>query len=110
VARKNKEALLKVLGPLGVTNDRLDEVSNYYRYRPQEGGLWTNTPAKGYAVVEDGKVKKIVVTEPGSGYSSPPKVTVKGMEQVALTARLHFDKDLKKNGSIEAVEVVDKPK
>src|SRR4051812_47520904 len=28
-ARRNKEALMKVLGPRGVTNDRLDEVSNY---------------------------------------------------------------------------------
>src|SRR5215218_9651255 len=34
-ARRNKEALMKVLGPYKVTNDRLDEVSNYYRYRPQ---------------------------------------------------------------------------
>jgi hypothetical protein len=109
-ARKNKEALMKVLGPLGVTNDRLDEVSNYYRYRPQEGELWKNSPAKGYAVVEDGKLKKVVVTEPGSGYSSPPKVTIKGVEQVPLTAKLHFDKDLQKNGSVESVEVMDKAK
>src|SRR5262245_38839813 len=36
-ARRNKQALLKVLGPLGVTNDRLDEVSDYYRYRPEKG-------------------------------------------------------------------------
>jgi gamma-glutamyltranspeptidase/glutathione hydrolase len=29
--------------------------------------------------VEDGKIKEIVVTEPGSGYSTSPKVTVQGM-------------------------------
>jgi hypothetical protein len=29
-ARKNKAALLKVLAPQGVTNERLDEVSDYY--------------------------------------------------------------------------------
>lgn len=84
-ARKNKEALMKVLGPLGVTNDRLDEVSNFYRYRPQDGELWKNAPAKGYAVVGGGKVKKVVVTEPGAGHSSPPKVTVKGLEQVVVS-------------------------
>src|SRR5436190_8396245 len=34
-ARSNKEALLKVLKPYGITNERLDEVSDYYRYRPE---------------------------------------------------------------------------
>src|SRR3954468_3541002 len=46
-ARKNKAALMKVLGPLGVINDRLDEVSNYYRFQPQKGQLWKTAPAKG---------------------------------------------------------------
>ena len=34
-ARRNKAALLKVLGPHGVTNNRLDQVSDHYRYQPQ---------------------------------------------------------------------------
>src|SRR4051794_35543434 len=33
-ARRNKEALMKVLEPYKVTNEWLDDVSNYYRYRP----------------------------------------------------------------------------
>ncbi len=106
-ARRNKQALMKVLGPLSVTNERLDEVSNYYRFRPQDGELWNTTPAKGYAVVEGGKVKKVVVTEDGSGYSSPPLVTVEGMNNVRMEATLHFDRDFKKNGSVKAVEVSD---
>jgi hypothetical protein len=104
-ARRNKEALMKVLGPYKVTNDRLDEVSNYYRYRPQEGELWPTKPAKAYAVVEDGKIKKLVVTEPGAGYSSPPKVTVKGFEKVRLEAKVKFETDLKKNGGIESIDL-----
>jgi hypothetical protein len=104
-ARKNKEALMKVLGPLGVTNERLDEVSDYYRFQPQKGERWKHTPAKGYAVVEDGKVKKIVVTEAGSGYCSPPTVRIKGLDGVALEVTLHFDKDFKKNGSIKSIAV-----
>jgi hypothetical protein len=104
-ARKNKEALLKVLGPHGVTNDRLDEVSNYYRYRPQNGELWKHTDAKARAVVENGKIKEIVVTEPGSGYTTSPKVTVKGFEKTEFIVTLLFDKDLKKNGSIKSIEV-----
>src|SRR5437868_2914062 len=91
-ARKNKDALMKVLAPLGVTNDRLDEVSNYYRYQPQRGELWKTTPAKGHALIADGKATKVVITDPGSGYSSPPKVTIKGLEGPPLNATLHFDK------------------
>jgi hypothetical protein len=106
-ARKNKSALMKVLAPLGVTNDRLDEVSNYYRFRRQDGELWKNTPAKGHAVVDGGKVEKVVITEPGSGYSNPPEVTIQGMEGVALKATLHLDKDMRKNGSIASVELAD---
>src|SRR4051812_7234034 len=70
--RKNKAALMKVLGPLGVTNERMDEVANYYRFRPQEGELWPTKEAKGHAVVEDGRVKSVVVTDPGAGYNTPP--------------------------------------
>ena len=104
-ARRNKAALMKVLGPYKVTNERLDEVSNYYRYRPQEGELWPTKAATAYAVVEDGKIKKILITEPGAGYSSPPKVTVKGFEKVPLEAKVKFVTDLKKNGGIESIEV-----
>ena len=104
-ARKNKAALLKVLGPHGVTNDRLDEVSNYYRFQPQKGDLWKHMDAKAHAVVEGGKVVKIVVDEAGSGYTTPPNVTVKGMEKLEFEVMLSFDKDVKKNGAIKSIEV-----
>lgn len=104
-ARQNKAALLKVLGPHGITNDRLDEVSDYYRYRPQNGELWTHKDAKAHAVVVDGKVTKIVVTEAGAGFSSPPTATVQGMDGVRLTVSLSFGKDLKTNGGISGIEV-----
>jgi len=105
-AQRNKEALMKVLAPLKVTNERMDEVANYYRFRPQNGELWPNKPAKAYALVEDGKIKKIVVTDPGSGYSYPPKVTVKGFEKVPLEAKLKLVTDLKKNGGIASIDIV----
>jgi hypothetical protein len=105
LARRNKAALMKVLGPHGVTNDRLDEVSNYYRFQPQRGRIWPTTPAEAYATVEDGKIKQIVVTNPGSGYCTPPSATVQGFESVPLDVTLRFDKDLKKNGAIGSIEV-----
>lgn len=105
-ARRNKEALMKVLAPLGVTNERMDEVANYYRFRPQDGELWPTKPAKAHAVVEDGKIRKVVVTRPGSGYNSPPKVSVKGFEKVNLEAKIQYDKNLKKNGGIESIDIV----
>lgn len=105
-ARRNKEALMKVLKPYGITNERLDEVSNRYRYRREKGELWPTSSARGHAVVVDGTVTKIVITDGGFGYNSAPTVKVQGMENVRLKAMLHFDKDLKKNGSITSVDVV----
>jgi hypothetical protein len=104
-AQRNKAALLKVLGPHGVTNDRLDEVSNYYRFRPGRGERWPTSEAKAHAIVDGGKIKRIVVTESGSGYCTPPTATVEGMETVPLVVNLHLDKDLTKNGGIESITV-----
>jgi hypothetical protein len=104
-ARRNKAALLKVLTPHGVTNERLDEVSDYYRYQPQRGGLWKTTTAKAYAVIKDGKIKTVVVTNPGSGYSTPPTATVQGMKKTPLKVTLQFGKDFDKNGAIRSIEI-----
>lgn len=106
-ARKNKAALMKVLAPYGVTNDRLDEVSNYYRFRKDKGEMWPTTPAKANAIIEDGKIKRIEVTEPGSGYCTPPKATIEGMT-VELKVTLQFDKEMRKNGAVKSVEVIGK--
>lgn len=103
-SRRNKEALLAVLAPHKVTNERLDEVSDYYRFRPQRKELWRHREAAAHAVVEGGKVR-VVVTDAGAGYTTPPKVTIKGMEGVELVVTLLFDKDLKRNGSIKSIEV-----
>jgi hypothetical protein len=37
-------------------------------------------------------------------------VTIKGFEATPLEVKLHFDKDLETNGSIEAIEVAKKKK
>ena len=103
--RRNKQALLKVLGPHGVTNERLDEVSDYYRFKPQDGELWPTKDAKAHAIIEDGKIKKIVVTDRGSGYCSTPKVSIEGFEDTKLKVTLGFRKELEKNGTIDAIEV-----
>jgi hypothetical protein len=102
-ARRNKEALMRVLAPLGVSNKRMDEVADYYRFRPQDGELWPTKPAEAYAIVDGDQIKRIVVTKPGSGYSSPPKARVQGFESVRLETKLTFVKDLKKNGGVQSV-------
>jgi hypothetical protein len=108
--RRNKEALMKVLGPLKVTNERMDEVADYYRFRPQKSELWPTKPAEAYARVADGKIKQIVVTDPGAGYNTPPKATIKGFKNLHLEAKIKFDKDLKKNGGIDSIEIVPEKK
>jgi hypothetical protein len=102
-ARANKAALMSVLEPLGVTNDRLDEVSNHYRYRRDRGEMWPTAEATAYATVSNGTVTGFVVTNPGSGYSSPPVVTVQGMPDVHAVAELGFDPDFSKNGAVRAI-------
>ena len=104
-ARQNKVALLRVLGPHGVTNERLDEVSNYYRFRPQDDEIWTHKAARAHAVVANGRAVKVVVTEPGSGYTTPPRLSIPGVEPAEFVVKLHFDKRLDRNGSIESIEV-----
>ena len=105
--RRNKRALMSSLGPYGVTNELLDRVTTYYRYNRSQGEMWRNTPAAAYATVRDGVVT-FTITNPGCGYSSPPKVSVAGMgdlkvTDLKVTATLSFGADLARNGSIKEI-------
>jgi hypothetical protein len=101
--RKNKEALMEALESYGVTNEKLDSVSDYYRYVPGRGALWPTKPASGYALVENGKITRFVVIRGGFGYSSPPTITVPHFDGIAVKVELSFSKQFKKNGSVTAI-------
>lgn len=98
--RRNKDVLLAALGPYGITNDQLDRVSDHYRYNPGRGEMWPVRAAAGHAVFKDGAFTSVALTDPGSGYSSPPAVSVPGHPELVLRANLGFSRDLRKNGSI----------
>jgi hypothetical protein len=102
----NKRALLDALGKYGVTNDRLDEVSNRYRYRPGDGNLWKHEDATIKAAITEGKVTGFVIENAGAGYTTPPEVSVPGFADVKVKVTLAFGKDLETNGSIKSVELV----
>jgi hypothetical protein len=102
----NKQALLNTLGKYGITNDRLDTVSNYYRYRPGSGDLWRHTPATAKAIIKNGKVTGVTITNPGAGYMTAPTVTVAGHPDVKLKATIDFDKDVRKNGRLTLLTLV----
>ena len=106
-ARENKKILMKVLGKHGVSSERLDEVSNHYRYRPGSGELWTHVPASAAAVIENGKVTSVTITNPGAGYVQPPRLVIAGHERVRLKAKIGFTDDLKTNGHLESIQLVD---
>jgi hypothetical protein len=108
-ARANKKSLMDALAPYGVTDDRLNQVSNRYRYRRWMGELWPTHEAAGYATVSGGVVTGFVVTDPGFGYSSPPAVTVKDMPSVQATAALGYSTDFSKNGSIRSITLAATP-
>jgi hypothetical protein len=101
--RKNKDALLHSLTPYGITNDRLDTVSNYYRYNRSRGEMWKTVPATAYATVSNGVVTGFTITNPGSGYSSPPTIALKGMADPQVTASLSFGAEFGKNGSVKEI-------
>jgi hypothetical protein len=102
-ARANKKVLMDALSPYGVTDERLNEVSNYYRYRRDKGELWKTVPAEAYATVVNGNVTGFTITNPGSGYSSPPAISLKGMDDPHVVANLSFGTDFAKNGSIKEI-------
>lgn len=107
-ARANKAALMAVLAPLGISNERLDEVSNHYRYRRERGEMWPTRPAKAFAVVKDGRVVRFEVTDGGEGYSSSPRIVVPGFPGLPATATLRFDKRFERNGSVMMILVIQK--
>jgi len=105
LARENKSVLLKALGKHGVTNERLDEVSNFYRYRPGGDELWKHSPAFVEAVVVNNEVIELKIVRPGSGYSSEPKISIVGYENLNIKTTLRFTSDLKTNGSLASVSI-----
>jgi hypothetical protein len=102
-ARSNKAVLLQALGKHGVTNERLDEVSNFYRYPPGPGGLWKVKAARANALVKDGGVIAYEITDGGAGYSSPPTVSVPGIKAAPAKVTLSFGKMLARNGAVSAI-------
>lgn len=102
-ARQNKAVLMNGLRRYGVTNERLDEVSNYYRYNRGRGEMWRNKPASAYAVLEKGKIIKFVITDGGSGYTSVPSITVPGVPEGASEVKLSYGKSFDSNGSVTAI-------
>lgn len=106
-AQANKKVLLDALGKYGITNERLDEVSNYYRYQPQSGEIWQHTPATATVTVSDDNVVSVKITNPGDGYMTPPTVVVAGHPDVKLEASIEFTQDFKTNGRLASLTIVE---
>jgi hypothetical protein len=106
--RANKAALMAALGKYGVTDDRLNEVSNYYRYARSRGEVWPVKSAAANALVQNGVITGYEVTSGGSGYSSPPAVSVPGIAGAKATVTLSFGKNFESNGSVSAIVIAPK--
>jgi hypothetical protein len=105
-ARANKRVLLDGLGPYGITDDRINEVSNYYRYAKWRGQMWRTREATALATVSHGVVTGFNVTDPGSGYSSPPEASIPGYPNVSVQVTLAFGTNFTSNGSIKEMKLV----
>ncbi len=104
-ARQNKAALMNALGKFGITNERLDTVSNYYRYPPGRGGLWKTQETAVNALIKNGVIIGYEIVKGGSGYSSSPTLTVPGHPAAAPTVLIAYGKDLDTNGRISVVSL-----
>jgi hypothetical protein len=103
--RQNKEALMKALAPHGITNERLDTVSNYYRYDRGRGEMWPTRTPIAYAYVQNGVVVRFEVADGGSGFNSPPIIRVPGCANVTARIEIGWDKKPERNGSVRAITV-----
>ena len=101
----NKAALLETLAPYGVTNERLDEVSNHYRYVAGEGELWPHRAAVVRARVADGEVVGFTIVRRGSGYTTAPRITVAGHPDLEVRVKLAFSERFARNGRVAQVVV-----
>ena len=104
-AQANKKALMSALGKFGITNERLDEVSNFYRYPPGRGNLWKVTPAVANALVKNGAVTGYEIVSGGAGYTVPPTVSVPNTKGSAPKVDIAFGKDFQTNGAVSAITV-----
>ena len=104
-ARANKQVLMAALAKYGVSNDRLDEVSDYYRYRPEGGELWKHVPAEAKSRIENGEVVGIELTRAGSGYSSTPRIEIVGYPNAHVDVTLEYGSDLSTNGRVETMKL-----
>ena len=103
--RQNKSALMSALGKYGITNERLDTVSNYYRYNGRRGEMWPTRPAAAMALVANGAVTGFEISNPGSGYSSPPQISVPGAVTSPARAELTFGPKFETNGAVKQIKV-----
>ena len=99
----NKAALLKALAPYGVTNARLDEVSDFYRYSGLNGQTWPHHAARVTAVVANGVVTGFTIVNGGSGYTSLPVLTL--ADGRTVTATVSYGTTLTTNGTLTALAI-----
>lgn len=103
--RLNKKALMDALSPYGITDDKLNQVSNYYRFASFKGQVWKHNPAKATVVMANGKVTSLKILDGGNGYTSATTVTIVG-SNLKIKAVINFDTDFNKNGSITGLDIL----
>jgi hypothetical protein len=96
---------MNALGKYGITNERLDTVSNYYRYMGSRGELWKNKPAAANALIKNGAIVGYEIIDGGSGYSSLPTITVANHPEALAKVELAFGRNLETNGAISSITI-----
>ena len=106
LAQANKKVLLDALGTHGVSNERLDAVSDYYRYNGSSGEIWKHSAAAATAIITDGEVVGFTITNAGAGYLTAPTVSVVGYGNVQVEICIEFSNDFNTNGRVTSLTVL----
>lgn len=104
--RQNKQVLMAALAKHGITNKRLDQVSNYYRPRIK-GTPWRPSPTAATAIIKNGKVTGFKIVDAGSGYLTAPNVTVVGFPDLKVEVKIEASTDFAKNGRVAEIKIVE---
>ena len=96
---------MNALGKFGVTDDRLNAVSNFYRYPPGSRALWKNKPATANALLKNGTIVGYEITSGGYGYTRPPTVSAPGSDGAMAKVEISYGKYLETNGAVSAITI-----
>ena len=104
---RNKETLLCVPAPTASPTTNLTRSPTITDTAAAKERCGEMSPAAATAIIHDGVVTGFTITNAGSANSSPPGISIAGMDDPNAKVKLHFGTDFRTNGSIQEITLGD---